>query len=119
VAALSGDQSVVAMMVGEFKRRRDYIVGALNDISGIRCLMPEGAFYVFPNVSGIYGLSFSGKKIMNSTDFIDYLLDEANVATVPGAAFGSDDHIRLSYATSLKNIEEGVQRIQKAIAKLV
>lgn len=119
VAALNGDQSVVAMMVGEFKKRRDYIVGALNDIPGIHCLMPEGAFYVFPNVSGIYGLSFSDKKIMGSTDFIEYLLDEANVATVPGAAFGSDDHIRLSYATSLKNIEEGIKRIKNAVAKLV
>ncbi len=119
VAALNGDQSVVAMMVEEFKKRRNYIVGALNDIPGIHCLTPEGAFYVFPNVSGIYGLSFSGKKITNSTDFIEYLLDEANVATVPGAAFGSDDHIRLSYATSLKNIEEGVKRIKNAVAKLV
>lgn len=118
VAALNGDQSVVAMMVGEFKKRRDYIVGALNDISGITCLMPEGAFYVFPNVSAMYGRSYSGKKITNSTDFIEYLLDEANVATVPGVAFGSDDHIRLSYATSLKNIEEGVKRIKNAIAKL-
>lgn len=119
VAALNGDQEVVAMMVGEFKKRRDYIVEALNDIPGIHCLTPEGAFYVFPNVSGIYGLSFSGEKIFNSTDFIEYLLDEANVATVPGAAFGSDDHIRLSYATSLKNIEEGVKRIKNAVAKLV
>jgi aspartate aminotransferase len=118
VAALNGDQSVVAMMVGEFRKRRDYIVAALNDISGIRCLMPEGAFYVFPNVSGIYGRSFAGRKISNSTEFIEYLLDEANVATVPGAAFGSDAHIRLSYATSLKNIEEGVKRIKNAIAKL-
>jgi aspartate aminotransferase len=119
VAALNGDQEVVAMMVGEFKKRRDYIVEALNDIPGIHCLTPEGAFYVFPNVSGIYGLSFSGEKIFNSTDFIEYLLDEANVATVPGAAFGSDNHIRLSYATSLKNIEEGVKRIKNAVAKLV
>jgi len=118
VAALNGDQSVVAMMVGEFKKRRDYIVAALNDIPGIRCLMPEGAFYVFPNVSAIYGCSHSEKKITNSTEFIEYLLDEANVATVPGAAFGSDAHIRLSYATSLKNIEEGVKRIKKAVAKL-
>jgi len=118
VAALNGDQSVVAMMVGEFKKRRDYIVGALNDIPGITCLLPEGAFYVFPNVSAMYGRSNSGKKITNSTDFIEYLLDEANVATVPGVAFGSDDHIRLSYATSLKNIEEGVKRIKNAIAKL-
>ncbi|MHB8137587.1 MAG: pyridoxal phosphate-dependent aminotransferase [Smithellaceae bacterium] len=118
VAALNGDQSVVAMMVGEFKKRRDYIVGALNDIPGITCLMPEGAFYVFPNVSAMYGRSYSGKKITNSTDFIEYLLDEANVATVPGVAFGSDDHIRLSYATSLKNIEEGIKRIKNASAKL-
>ena len=118
VAALNGDQSVVAMMVGEFKKRRDYIVAALNDIPGIRCLMPEGAFYVFPNVSAIYGRSHSEKKITNSTEFIEYLLDEANVATVPGVAFGSDAHIRLSYATSLKNIEEGVKRIKKAVAKL-
>lgn len=118
VAALNGDQSVVAMMVGEFRKRKDYIVAALNDIPGIRCLMPEGAFYVFPNVSAVYGRSFAGRKIANSTEFIEYLLDEANVATVPGAAFGSDAHIRLSYATSLKNIEEGVKRIKNAVAKL-
>jgi len=118
VAALNGDQSVVEMMVREFKKRRDYIVEALNDIQGISCLMPEGAFYVFPNVSSIYGSSFAGRKIATSTDFIEYLLDEANVATVPGAAFGNDQHIRLSYATSMKNIEEGVKRMKNAVAKL-
>ena len=83
-----------------------------------RSLMPGGAFYVFPNVSALYGRSYEGKKITNSTEFIEYLLDVANVATVPGAAFGSDDHIRLSYATSLTNIEEGVRRIRNAVAKL-
>jgi len=118
VEALNGDQSVVSMMVGEFQKRRDVIVAALNDIPNVKCLLPEGSFYVFPNVSRVYGRSFKGKKIIGSTEFIDYLLDEANVATVPGAAFGSDDHIRLSYATSLKNIEEGVKRIKNAIAKL-
>jgi aspartate aminotransferase len=118
VEALNGDQSIVSMMVGEFQKRRDVIVAALNDIPNVKCLSPEGAFYVFPNVSGVYGRSFKGKKIAGSTELIDYLLDEANVATVPGAAFGSDDHIRLSYATSLKNIEEGVKRIKNAIAKL-
>jgi len=118
VEALNGDQSVVAMMVGEFQKRRDVIVAALNDIPNVKCLLPEGAFYVFPNVSGVYGRSYKGKKITGSTELIDYLLDEANVATVPGVAFGSDDHIRLSYATSLKNIEEGVKRIKNAIAKL-
>ena len=118
VAALSGDQQVVSMMVAEFKKRKDAIVDALNNIPGIHCPMPEGAFYVFPNVSALYGRSYEGKKITNSTEFIEYLLDGANVATVPGVAFGSDDHIRLSYATSLKNIEEGVRRIKDAVAKL-
>jgi aspartate aminotransferase len=118
VEALNGDQNVVTKMVIEFRKRREIIVQLLNDIKGVKCLSPEGAFYVFPNVSEIYGRSFKGKKISSSTDLIDYLLDEANVATVPGAAFGNDKHIRLSYATSLKNIEEGVKRIKNAIAKL-
>ncbi|MEN6330455.1 MAG: pyridoxal phosphate-dependent aminotransferase [Smithella sp.] len=118
VEALNGDQAVVATMVSEFRQRRDVIVKLLNEIDGVKCLSPEGAFYVFPNVSSIYGRSFQGKKITNSTELIDYLLDEANVATVPGAAFGNDSHIRLSYATSLKNIEEGLKRIKIAISKL-
>jgi aspartate aminotransferase len=118
VEALNGDQRVVGMMVAEFRKRRDFIVQALNDIPGVKCFLPEGAFYVFPNVSRLYGQSFKGKKITGSTELIDYLLDEANVATVPGAAFGSDDHIRLSYATSLKNIEEGVKRIKNAVENL-
>lgn len=118
VEALNGDQNIVTRMVSEFRQRRDIIVKLLNDINGIKCLSPEGAFYVFPNVSGIYGRSFQGTKITNSTELINYLLDEANVATIPGAAFGNDSHIRLSYATSLKNIEEGLKRIKIAISKL-
>jgi aspartate aminotransferase len=70
-------------------------------------------------VSKVYGHSYKDKKITNSTELIDYLLDEANVAAVPGVAFGSDDHIRLSYATSMKNIEEGIKRIKSAVSKLV
>lgn len=118
VEALSCDQSMVDKMVNEFRKRRDYIVDALNQISGVKCFSPEGAFYAFPNVSGVYGRSFKGKKISGSAQFIDYLLDEANVAAVPGAAFGSDSHIRLSYATSLKNIEEGIKRVKEAISAL-
>jgi aspartate aminotransferase len=116
--ALSGDQSGVDKMVSEFHKRRNFIVDALNQIPGVKCFSPEGAFYVFPNVADIYGRSYQGKKITNSAELIDYLLDEANVAAVPGAAFGSDDHIRLSYATSLANIEEGIKRIKNAVAKL-
>ena len=118
VEALNGDQAVVGKMVSEFRIRRDVIVQMLNDIPEVKCFSPEGAFYVFPNVSKIYGRSFQGKKITNSTELIDYLLDEVNVAIVPGAAFGSDNHIRLSYATSLKNIEEGLKRVKNAIVKL-
>jgi len=118
VEAISGDQSVVEKMVREFQKRRNVIVDALNDIPGVKCFSPEGAFYAFPNVSNIYGRSYKGNKITNSAELIDYLLDEANVAAVPGAAFGSDDHIRLSYATSLANIEEGMKRIKNAVAKL-
>ena len=119
VEALCGDQKVVEKMVSEFRKRKDYIVYALEQIPGVKCFSPEGAFYVFPNVSKVYGHSYKDRKITNSTELIDYLLDEANVAAVPGVAFGSDDHIRLSYATSMKNIEEGIKRIKSAVSKLV
>lgn len=118
LAALEGDQTVVGMMTAEFQKRRDVIVQALNDIPGIKCPLPDGAFYVFPNVAQLYGRSYKGGKITSSTELIDYLLDAANVAAVPGAAFGSDDHIRLSYATSLKNIETGLKRMKEAISGL-
>jgi aspartate aminotransferase len=116
--AIRGDQSAMPQMVVEFRKRRDFIVEALNNIEGIDCFAPGGAFYVFPKVSGLYGRMFKGKKITDSAEFIGYLLDEANVAAVPGAAFGSDEHIRLSYATSLQNIEEGLKRIKNAVGRL-
>ncbi len=115
VAALKGDQAPVATMVKEFQKRRDYIVDALNGIKGIRCMKPQGAFYAFPNTSGLYGKSFKGRRISGSVDFAAYLLDEAEVAVVPGEPFGSDDHIRLSFATSMENIEEGLKRIRQAL----
>ena len=118
VEALNGNQGSIGEMVDEFKRRRDFIVDALNDIPGISCMLPQGAFYVFPDVSACYGKAYNGKKISSSSDFASYLLDEANVAVVPGADFGNDKHIRLSYATSLRHIEEGMKRIRNAVLKL-
>ena len=115
VTALSGSQHSVSVMVAEFRKRRDVIVDLLNDISGISCAKPNGAFYVFPNTSKLYGHSFRGKKINSSADLAAYLLEEADVAVVPGIPFGNDNHIRLSYATSMKNIEEGLKRIRKAV----
>jgi aspartate aminotransferase len=118
VAALNGDPSVVDVMVAEFQKRRDVITAGLNAVPGISCLLPEGAFYVFPNVAGLFGRTWRGKALGSSTDVTEFLLEEANVAVVPGGAFGDDRFIRLSYATSMKNIEEGLRRIAKAVASL-
>ena len=118
VEALRGDQSSVAEMAKEFKKRRDIIVARLNEMPGISCMNPQGAFYVFPDCSALYGRSFKGKTISGSSDLAAYLLDEANVAVVPGIEFGHDGYIRLSYATSMENIKKGVDRIGEAVAKL-
>ena len=106
------------MMVKAFRERRDVIVAALNKIPGLTCPNPQGAFYVFPNVAQIYGRSFQEKVIDDSTSLAAYLLDEANVAVVPGIDFGADNYIRLSYATSQELIEKGVVRIAQALGRL-
>ena len=116
--AIRGAQDTVAMMVREFQKRRDVIVERLNKIAGIRCLKPEGAFYVFPNISGLLGKTAKGKQLSSPCDVADYLLDEAEVAGVPGEDFGSQQHIRFSYATSLEDIEKGCTRIREAVSKL-
>ena len=118
VEALNGNQDGVAEMAAEFRKRRDVIVEKLNAIPGITCMNPQGAFYVFPDISALFGRSYQGRTISNSSDLAAYLLDEADVAVVPGVDFGHDDHIRLSYATSMKNIEEGLKRIQSAVMNL-
>ena len=118
IAALDGNQDNVSEMVGQFKNRRDIIVGKLNAIPGITCMSPQGAFYVFPDVSLLLGRSYRSTTISTSSDLAAYLLDEAGVAVIPGADFGHDRHIRLSYATSLNKIEEGMERIKIAVMKL-
>ena len=118
VEALNGSQEAVGMMVKAFRERRDVIVAALNKIPGFTCPNPQGAFYVFPNVAQIYGRSFQEKVIDDSTSLAAYLLDEADVAVVPGIDFGADNYIRLSYATSQELIEKGVVRIAQALGRL-
>jgi len=118
VEALNGDQSAVAMMVKAFRERRNFITEALNGIPDISCRLPQVACYVFPKVSALYGRSWQGRGIASASELAAYLLDEATVAVVPGADFGNDDYIRLSYAMSLKLIEEGVKRIATAVARL-
>jgi aspartate aminotransferase len=118
VEAIRGNQDSVLQMVAAFYERRNFIVEALNNIPGVSCINPEGAFYVFPDVSHYYGTTYNGKEISGSADISTYLLDDVNVAVVPGGEFGHDEHIRLSYATSMKNIKEGIQRISTALLKL-
>jgi aspartate aminotransferase len=116
--ALAGPQEGVLERCREFQQRRDVIVRLLNGIPGINCPNPQGAFYVFPHVASFYGKTLGGRLINNSSDLAAYLLEEANVALVPGADFGHDDHLRFSYATSLELIEKGVGRIREALQKV-
>ncbi len=118
VEALIGPQDEVVKMVSAFSQRRNYIVDRLNEIEGVSCYKPVGAFYVFPNFSYYYGKTYQGKKIANSTDLADYFLDGAKVAVVPGVEFGADPFERLSYATSMEDIREGIDRIEEALKKL-
>ncbi|HCC69067.1 MAG TPA: aspartate aminotransferase [Nitrospiraceae bacterium] len=115
VEALRGPQDFIPKIVEEFDRRRRYMVERFNKIPDVSCLTPVGAFYTFPNVSSFYGKNFKGKTISSSSDLTSYLLEEAKVAVVPGSAFGSDNHIRLSYATSMENIKKGLDRIEEAL----
>ena len=118
IEALNGPMDFLDEMLIEFDKRRHYMVDRLNAIEGVSCLMPVGAFYAFPNVSGVYGRSTADRTINSSKDLAVYLLDEAKVAAVHGEAFGDDRFIRLSYATSMANIEKGLDRIEKALAQL-
>ncbi|MDR1195414.1 MAG: pyridoxal phosphate-dependent aminotransferase [Endomicrobium sp.] len=115
VEALNGKQDAVEMMRTEFEKRRNYIVERLNKIDGISCIKPNGAFYVFPNVSALMGKNLGGKIINNDMELADYLLEKAKIAVVPGSSFGAEGYIRLSYAASITMIEEGMNRLESAI----
>jgi aspartate aminotransferase len=122
VEALGGGQDEVARMAAEFDRRRRLIVAGLNTLPGVSCVMPKGAFYAFANVAGLFGRTWKTPdgptRLKGSVDVTAFLLEEARVAVVPGLDFGSDEHVRLSYATSDALITEGLQRMAAAIARL-
>ena len=117
ITALNEPPSKVQYMVDEFKLRRDLILDLLKTVDGFSCNIPEGAFYVFPDVSSLFGRTFNGKTIHNATDLSLYLLEEALVATVTGDAFGNPDCIRISYAASKEQIKEAISRIKEALRK--
>ncbi|MBI4413607.1 MAG: pyridoxal phosphate-dependent aminotransferase [candidate division NC10 bacterium] len=118
VAALTGPQDCVRAMRAAFAERRDAIVAALNGVPGVSCVLPGGAFYAFPNVAGCLRRRAGDRVLRTSADLAEYLLDEAKIAVVPGGEFGSDTHLRLSYANSTENIVEGVRRMGEALRRL-
>ncbi len=113
VEALGGDQSAVETMRREFERRAEYMYERLNGIQGVTCVRPTGAFYAFPNVSGVY----NALGVKGSLDFSAKVLEQAKVALVPGIAFGCDDNVRLSFATSMEQIQKGLDRIEQLLGK--
>ena len=116
IAAVSAPKSKLQYMVDEFNIRRGLILKLLTEIPGFKLNEPQGAFYIFPDVSFYFGKSLRGKSIENANDFALFLLEEAHVATVTGEAFGNDDCIRISYAASNEEIKAAVQRIKKALS---
>ncbi len=116
--ALRGDQTDIEKMRASFQKRRDLMFGKMSSIDGLKTVKPRGAFYFFPSVKNFFGRKYNGTILKNSFDVSHYLLAEAQVALVPGAAFGSDEHIRISYAYSEKELVEAIDRVAAAIAKL-
>ena len=115
IAALKAPKSKIQYMVDEFKRRRDLVLQLLNEIEGFKLNIPEGAFYVFPDISSFFGKTLRGRIINNASDFSLYLLEEAMVATVTGEAFGDANCIRFSYAASEKDLREAIRRIKESL----
>jgi aspartate aminotransferase len=115
VEALNGPQESVEAMRAEFERRRNYLVPALNALPGVTCNNPGGAFYVYPDISAHLGRTLGGKPMTGSLELCEYLLETAHISTVPGSAFGTEGYLRISFATSMENLEEGVQRLAEAL----
>ena len=118
VAALRGPQDAVRDMVREFDRRRRVIVEHLNRMDGVRCALPAGTFYVFPNVQGVLGRRHRGTPLRTSAALAEFLLEEARIAVVPGEAFGAEGYLRISYAADIARIEEGMTRMAQALERL-
>jgi len=115
IEALEGPQDEINHMHQEFERRRNLVYTRLQSMKGVSCAKPQGAFYAFPNISAYLNMSYNGSTIRNSDDLARFLLEEAKVVLIPGAAFGSDNHLRISYATSMERLEEGMRRIESAL----
>ena len=116
IAALEAPKSKIQFMIDEFHKRRDMVLKLLGEIEGFKLNVPEGAFYIFPDITSFFGKELRGRTINNASDFSMYLLEEANVATVTGEAFGNPNCIRISYAASEKELKEAVRRIKEVLS---
>ena len=119
IEALNGPQDSIKIMIKEFEKRRNYMIDRINKIHGLSIIRPKGAFYIMVCIENYFGKEINGEIINSSLDFSKSLLNEENVAVIPGIAFGLDNYIRLSYATSMEIIEEGLNRLEKYLRKLV
>jgi aspartate aminotransferase len=119
IEALAGPQYVIDEMFVEFRKRREFLYNELISINGITCYKPEGAFYLFPNISKFLHKHSDVLKVDSSFDFVMHLLKEAHIAVVPGNAFGAEGYIRISYATSMENLKEAAIRLKNALSKLI
>jgi aspartate aminotransferase len=111
VEAMNGPQNSIPAMLAEYRRRRDFVIDRLRQIEGVTIATPKGAFYAYPNIS----VAYKSGKVKNSLDFAEQLLSKSHVAVVPGEAFGTANHIRISYATSLHELERGLDRLHRFI----
>jgi aspartate aminotransferase len=118
IEALTGPQESVGTMAQAFEQRRNFVVQRLNAIPGITSNTPRGAFYIFPNIADLFGRRAQGRPLTTAAAVADYLLDAAGVAVVPGDAFGDDHYMRISYASSMAELEDGLERIDKAVQQL-
>jgi len=114
IEALRGPQDSVGVMLAEYRRRRDYVIGRLRAMNGVGIVEPKGAFYAYPNIS----VAFDKQGLRSAMDFSEKLLEQASVAVVPGEAFGTSEHVRISYATSIEELTRGLDRIQRFIEEL-
>jgi len=120
LAGLNGDRKFLEPCLKAFNERKNLVVEGLNSIDGISCLMPKGAFYAYPNVSGLIGKKTkNGKFLSNDTEVVEWILDEAKVAAVPGSAFGLEPYFRVSYATSTEDLKIAIQNIKKSVSELI
>ena len=118
VEALNGPQDKVKEMIVEFERRRNYMAKTLEEMNNLSIIKPQGAFYIMINIDKCLGKEINGERINNSMDFSAKLLEHEKVAVIPGKAFGLDNYVRVSYATSMESIEKGLERINKFVNKL-